>query len=581
MNTGSLAIKFWRVVLTCITLLFAQTSAFAYDNFDGTTGVITAPVVKVNTTFYWNVAFTLKSLVSVGQAPATSNYDTFNAANNQLTIASVMVDGVEYFNVVVVIDKVLSVEGEMQPNAAMVAASTVAAYDSNTGFVSLPVLQVGTTTYNNATVGVGSVVSVGPVNAALITNSLDTANNQVTIPLIIVGAHAYNNVVIALGNVTCTAAQVLTNGVCVTPVVMISSTRTGIAANSNYVEPICNDGKISDLSDATLFARIDRAKLAGYSGLTIDYNVMVDESGAIVPETTPRYTDERMWQLVAYAKSIGMNANLKVHWSGPDNECGNLNDFNTPAGFNMDTYFATVKAHFVKIAPRAQAAGVNEMYLGTENNAYVIAKYHDKWADIVQTIRASFSGTITFDGTYMGTDWGQGFFDIAIWDLVDKIGISFYPVLSATPLTLPEAIKTFSYRTDVSTGNQWGGTRVSVIDDMKAVSVKYGKKIILGEVNFNASTESLRNYVPINAAWAATHPVDQSQRVIAYTALFTVLNTELKDVVTGVNIWGSPVEILTPSRPEEYKIQSRYEELFDTVTEVAIKPFITCNKSVC
>jgi hypothetical protein len=134
MNTSSLATKLWRVVLISITLLLAQTSAFAYDNFDSPTGVITAPVVKVNTTFYWNVTFTLKSLVSVGKAPATSNYDTFNAANNQLTIASVMVDGVEYFNVVVVIDRVLSVEGEMQPNAAMAAANTMVVQHSFCNF---------------------------------------------------------------------------------------------------------------------------------------------------------------------------------------------------------------------------------------------------------------------------------------------------------------------------------------------------------------------------------------------------------------------------------------------------------------
>jgi hypothetical protein len=84
------------------------------------------------------------------------------------------------------------------------------------------VLQVGTTTYNNATVGVGSVVSVGPANAAININSLDTANNQVTMPLVIVGSRAYNNVVIGLGGITCSATQVPQNGVCVMPAPIIN-----------------------------------------------------------------------------------------------------------------------------------------------------------------------------------------------------------------------------------------------------------------------------------------------------------------------------------------------------------------------
>jgi hypothetical protein len=180
--------------------------------------VLTIPVVKIDTSFYWNVTVTLSSVVSVGQAPATSNYDTYNAAKNQLTIPSVIVDGTEFNNVAVVIDKVLSVEGGLQPNAAMVAANNVAAYDFNTGFVSLPVLQIGLSSYNNATAAVGSVISVGPANAAININSLNTANNQITIPLIIVGDRAYNNVVIGLGAITCKAPQVLQSGVCVSTV---------------------------------------------------------------------------------------------------------------------------------------------------------------------------------------------------------------------------------------------------------------------------------------------------------------------------------------------------------------------------
>jgi hypothetical protein len=207
----------WRLVFAGIALLLTQTSVFAYDSFDATTGAVTIPVVKVDTSFYWNVTVTLSAVVSVGKAPATSNYDTYNASTQQLSIPSVMVNGTEFNNVVVVIDKVLSVEGGIQPNAEMVAASTIAAYDATSGLLSIPVLQAGTSTYNNATVAISSIISVGPANAAININSLNTANNQVTIPLVIVGSHAYSNVVIGLSAITCKAPQVLQNGVCATP----------------------------------------------------------------------------------------------------------------------------------------------------------------------------------------------------------------------------------------------------------------------------------------------------------------------------------------------------------------------------
>lgn len=385
--------------------------------------------------------------------------------------------------------------------------------------------------------------------------------------------------------VTCTAPQILQNGACVTPpVVMISSTRTGIAADANANYPVCNDNFHNWADLATETAYVDKLKAAGYSGITMDYNVDVAATGQVLNT----YTHDRMWTILAYAKSIGMTPNLKVHWGNPaspgivENQCGNLNTWTTPvAGFDMNLFLTGVKSHFAEVSPKAQAAGVKLMFLGTENDNTVTSQYHQQWADIVATIKTSYTGKISYDGNFMGQTFNP-FEQIGIWDLVDKIGLSFYPKLQATPATtVAEVIADYTYRPITYADGSPTYNITNIVSYIKALSAKYGKEVIIGEANWGAYSATLNGLV--DGSTLISQTPDENQRQLAYSAFFEVMNnpTYLGGIVTGVNIWGNDFWITRPGHNTVHPEDALFFELPGTATEALIKPYITCNKSVC
>jgi hypothetical protein len=356
---------------------------------------------------------------------------------------------------------------------------------------------------------------------------------------------------------------------------MISSTRTGIAADANAAYPVCNDAKTTNALPKTDFTAdflfVDKIKAAGYSGITYDYSVWVDADGTV----TNKYTHEDMWKILAYAKSIGLTPNVKVHWGEPANECGNLNTWTTPATFNVNLFLTGVKTLFAEVSPKAEAAGVKLMFLGTENDNLVTSQYHAQWADIVATIKASYTGKIAYDGNYMGLS-SSPFAQIGIWDLVDKISLSFYPSLQDTPATtVAEVIADYTSRPAVGT------TITNIVSDIKNLNATYGKNVIVGEVNWIANPNTLSKFIsPQDIVASNQLTVDDNQRQLAYKAFFEVMNTQLAGVVTGVNVWGYDFWQLNPTG-NPWAAANPVVELLGTPTEAMLKPYLTCNKAIC
>ena len=80
--------------------------------------------------------------------------DSFNSLNNQLTITAVQVGTTTFTNVVITVGSVVSV-------GSGVASGQVDLSDSSTNQLTIPSVIVGSTTYNNVVITVGSVISVG------------------------------------------------------------------------------------------------------------------------------------------------------------------------------------------------------------------------------------------------------------------------------------------------------------------------------------------------------------------------------------------------------------------------------------
>lgn len=85
------------------------------DTYDGATGQVTAPVVRVGDDYYRDVVMTVGSVVSIGEAAeGDAKYDTFNSATGQLTI-SVITDGTIFaYNVVITLGALISQAGKCE-----------------------------------------------------------------------------------------------------------------------------------------------------------------------------------------------------------------------------------------------------------------------------------------------------------------------------------------------------------------------------------------------------------------------------------------------------------------------------------
>lgn len=88
--------------------LFACTVSAA-DTYDGSTNILSIPLVKVGDSLYQDVKITVGTIVSVGTGPSADTFDTYNASNGQLSIPLVSVGGTLYYDVVITVGTIFSV----------------------------------------------------------------------------------------------------------------------------------------------------------------------------------------------------------------------------------------------------------------------------------------------------------------------------------------------------------------------------------------------------------------------------------------------------------------------------------------
>ena len=107
-------IKLLPFLLGAITL-----QVHGADTYNTSTGTLTIPLVKVDSTYYSNVVINVGSVISVGSASSADlSYDTYSAGTGQLTIPIVNVGTTPYYNVVITVAGVVSVGGSCATLAA-------------------------------------------------------------------------------------------------------------------------------------------------------------------------------------------------------------------------------------------------------------------------------------------------------------------------------------------------------------------------------------------------------------------------------------------------------------------------------
>jgi hypothetical protein len=103
------------VAVATLTAALLSSGLQAADTYDGATGQVTAPVVRVGDDYYRDVVITVDSIVSIGEAAeGDAKYDTFNGATGQLTIPAITDGTIFAYNVVVTLGALISQGGKCE-----------------------------------------------------------------------------------------------------------------------------------------------------------------------------------------------------------------------------------------------------------------------------------------------------------------------------------------------------------------------------------------------------------------------------------------------------------------------------------
>ena len=103
------------VAVATLTAALLSSGLQAADTYDGATGQVTAPVVRVGDDYYRDVVITVGSIVSIGEAAeGDAKYDSFDGATGQLTIPAITDGTIFAYNVVVTLGALISQGGKCE-----------------------------------------------------------------------------------------------------------------------------------------------------------------------------------------------------------------------------------------------------------------------------------------------------------------------------------------------------------------------------------------------------------------------------------------------------------------------------------
>jgi Ca2+-binding RTX toxin-like protein len=253
----------------------------------------------------------------------------------------------------------------------------------------------------------------------------------------------------------------------------------------------------------------------------------------------------RVEQSILEAKARGLKVVIKPHL-----ETENRVWRAELAPSDPKAWFASYRAMMVEYAKVAQKAGADMICVGTEMDSMinptksfvdgngVTKTYTQAWAEIIDAVRAVYSGKVTYAATYWTVK------DVGFWDKVDYIGVDAY--LPLTPKHAqgdPSAYNpTVQEMVDAWTKphfNSWvrdtlhGGK--SAVDYYKALSEHYGKQVVFTEVGYRSLDGTSTD--PGVFGGGQDSPPDYQEQVDCYAALFKVMENYGGQWLAGSFLW--------------------------------------------
>jgi hypothetical protein len=300
-----------------------------------------------------------------------------------------------------------------------------------------------------------------------------------------------------------------------------------------------NDSISSNISDKDMKNLILHIKDAGYTGVMFDIYVDAAADGTSIKSFLKSGSYDRAIEMMKYASSIGLeigfqNRFVKANTSEP------INPFNVPENFNGYIFLKNAENYFAELSPLLQSLNVKLLIMGSDMQQLVTSQYHDNWQSIVNTIKKTYLGNVTFefsnDGKFLVNELPERndsywFGKIGIWDVVDVLGLNLSQTLGNEPIYDIEGIVKEFYSNSAVDNN--------FANDFISLAYKYNKKIYITGANawnwdmaLNSKDSDLNLLTQNKYVY---DPLLQSQLL---QAKLNFIHENLHDLVLGYTVMG-------------------------------------------
>ena len=325
----------------------------------------------------------------------------------------------------------------------------------------------------------------------------------------------------------------------------VTSSTPSITSTSGLNQRFANlewatDGISANMDDPTLQRLLNHIKQIGYTGVMFDCYVEVAPSGLLIDSVVTSHKYDRMLRMMEYVRSIGLSVGFVSRF--------NLAGTSTPIDptsvttqFNAIAFLNKVKLYYAELSPVLQAHSVVLLYAGSDMQQLITTEYHQQWVDIVDTIRTSYTGTISYEANLEGNYWSTGadrphgyywFNRVGIWDLMDVIGISFNPAISATPIYDPALIIRQLYSAS-DIGNNFATNLINL-------SRQYNKKLTIAALSYWNWDHALLSGIDADGRLMVegSYVYDPVLQATGFKSMLDFINNNLSEFVTSYGVMG-------------------------------------------
>jgi len=175
--------------------------------------------------------------------------------------------------------------------------------------------------------------------------------------------------------------------------------------------------------------------------------------------------DESVIRDLVYARQLGLQTVLKPQiWMGGGHWPG---DVQMDSEADWEAFFRHYTRWIVHYALMAELYDADVFCIGVEFAQATIGR-PDAWREVIKTVRAVYSGRLTY-----AANWGPEFERLTFWDELDLIGLNcYYPLSEAQTPSEAELSKRFE----------------EVLQKARAVSKAFGRPLVLTEIGFTSTT---------------------------------------------------------------------------------------------